>query len=281
MDCRDFLRVLKHQRDHKVDGSVYKFVQCDFAYNSNHMEGSRLTQDQTRTIFESGTVSGNEVHVDDVSETRNHFRAFDYLLDNIDTKIDDQFLFTLQRMLKEGTNDYHNPVMNVGGYKIADNMIGDFVYTARFEDVPKKMSQLLGSYYAKQEHSFDDLLDFHEKFEKIHPFSDGNGRVGRLILFKECFANDILPFIITEDLRPFYIRGLQNWDREKGYLRDTCLTALDRMEARYLPLAKSYLDALDRCEAKPLDEIAADKEQVSRLVNGNKETIDKERDIDR
>lgn len=279
MNCRDFLRVLKHQRDHKVDGSVYKLAQCEFAYNSNHMEGSKLTQDQTRSIFERGTVSGDEVRVDDVSETRNHFRAFDYLLDNIDTKIDDQFLFTLQRLLKEGTNDYYNPVMNIGGYKIADNMIGDFVYTAHFEDVPEKMSKLLESYYAKQEHSFDDLLDFHEKFEKIHPFSDGNGRVGRLILFKECFANDILPFIITEDLRQFYIRGLQKWDQERGYLRDTCLTAQDRMEARYLPLAKSYFDALERATSGSLDEVATKKTEEAKLLKEDKEPSDKETDI--
>lgn len=268
MDSNDILRVLRHQRDNGVDGSVYKLAQCEFAYNSNHMEGSRLTHDQTRTIFEHGIVSGNGVLVDDILEAQNHFRAFDFLLDNVDTELDDEFLFKLQGMLKEGTRDSRNPIMSIGSYKIAENMIGDFTLTASPEEVPAKMANLLSRYYAKQERSFDDLLDFHAKFEKIHPFSDGNGRVGRLVLFKECLANDILPFIITDDLKPFYIRGLQNWEHEKGYLRDTCLTAQDRFEAKYVPLAESYAKALDKLsERQPFEKVMKDKQQEAGFAN--------------
>lgn len=271
MDSNDILRVLRHQRDNGVDGSVYKLAQCEFAYNSNHMEGSRLTRDQTRTIFDHGIVSGNGVLVDDILEAQNHFRAFDFLLDNVDTEIDDEFLFKLQGMMKEGTRDSRNPIMSIGSYKIAENVIGDFTLTALPEEVPAKMADLLSQYYAKQEHSFDDLLDFHAKFEKIHPFSDGNGRVGRLVLFKECLANDILPFIIADDLKPFYIRGLQNWEHEKGYLRDTCLTAQDCFEAKYVPLAKSYAAALDKLEARqPFEKSAESKREEARVVNAEK-----------
>lgn len=246
LDNKALLDVLLHQREHGVGDSVYKMVQCDFAYNSNHMEGSRLTPEQTRMVFGRKTISGDNIALDDVFEAMNHFEAFDNMLDRYDDPIDRDMLFSLHRTLKAGTTQARNPLYSVGEYKKYENVVGALdLPTTPPEKVETEIERLLASYEQKETHDMDDLLAFHAAFEGIHPFSDGNGRIGRLLLFKECLRSDIVPFIITDDLRGFYIRGLQNFHEEKGWLRDTCLTAQDRFVEKYIPLAASYAKALE------------------------------------
>ena len=246
IDSKTLLDVLLHQREHGVDDSVYKMVQCDFAYNSNHMEGSRLTPEQTRMVFGRKTISGENIALDDVLEAMNHFEAFDNILDRYNEPIDADMLFALHRTLKAGTTQAKNPLYSVGEYKKYENVIGSLdLPTTPPEKVEAEINKLLTGYEKADTHDMDDLLAFHTAFEEIHPFSDGNGRVGRLLLFKECLRNDIVPFIITDDLRGYYIRGLQNFHEEKGWLRDTCLTAQDRFVEKYMPLAESYAKAME------------------------------------
>lgn len=240
------IEVLTHQKKNGIDDSVYKMIQCDFAYNSNHMEGSRLTPEQTRMVFGRKTISGENIALDDIWEARNHFEAFDDIIARYDEPITADMLFSLHRELKSGTSQAKNPLYSVGEYKKYENVIGDFdLPTTPPEQVADVINGLLSQYENSETHDFDDILAFHVSFEKIHPFSDGNGRIGRLLMFKECLRNDITPFIITDDLRHFYIRGLSLFNDEHGWLRDTCLTAQDRFIARYLPIAESYAKALD------------------------------------
>ena len=227
---KDLLSRLRTEKKAAIKGGIYHKVQIDLTYNSNHMEGSRLTHDQTRYIFETNTIgSGENIRVDDVIDTANHFRCIDLIIDSAAYAPSESFIKQLHAVLKNGTSDSRLNWFAVGDYKKVANEVGG-KETAEPKEVPAKMKALLADYHSKKTLNFDDLLDFHWRFESIHPFQDGNGRVGRLILFKECLRNGIVPFIISDDLKMFYDRGLQNWPSEKGYLRDTCLTAQDQFK---------------------------------------------------
>ena len=229
------LERLSEEKRAKLSGGIYHKVQIDFTYNSNHIEGNRLTHDQTRYIYETNTIAigGGSVIVDDIVETANHFRCIDLIIESAKRPISEALIKELHRTLKNGTTDSRQEWFAVGDYKRLPNTVGD-MDTAKPDEVPHKIQELLFEYNAKKEKTFDDLLDFHYKFECIHPFQDGNGRIGRLLLFKDCLKYDIVPFIIDEALKLFYYRGLKEWNNERGYLRDTCLTAQDKF--------KLYLD---------------------------------------
>ena len=229
------LEVLLEEKNAKLSGGIYHTVQIELTYNSNHIEGSRLTHDQTRYIFETNTIGidGGTVKVDDIVETANHFKCVDLIIENAKKPITVAFIKELHRTLKGGTTDARPDWFAVGDYKKLPNTVGG-LYTARPEEVAEKIKALLFEYNAKKEKTFDDLLDFHYKFECIHPFQDGNGRIGRLLLFKDCLKYNIVPFIIDEELKLFYYRGIKEWIGERGYLRDTCLMAQDKF--------KKYLD---------------------------------------
>lgn len=226
------LDILREQKEGKYSGGIYHRTQIDLTYNSNHMEGSRLTRNQTRYIFETNTVGvENEVlNVDDVIETVNHFHCIDLVIDHADDILSEKFIKELHLTLKNGTSDSRKDWFAVGEYKKIPNEVGG-MDTALPEEVADKMKTLLKEYNVIKEKTLEDILDFHVKFERIHPFQDGNGRVGRLIMFKECLKHNIVPFIIEDNLKLFYYRGLKEWDNEKGYLTDTCLTAQDKYKA--------------------------------------------------
>lgn len=223
------LDILKEQKVSRLSGGIYHKTQIDLTYNSNHIEGSRLTHDQTRYIFETNTIGvENEVlNVDDVIETANHFRCIDMIIDNAKAALTEKIVKELHLILKNGTSDSRKDWFAVGDYKRLPNEVGG-METVLPEDVAGKMKTLLSEYNKIEEKTLEDILDFHVRFERIHPFQDGNGRVGRLIMFKECLKNNIVPFIIEDNLKLFYYRGLKEWSNEKGYLRDTCLTAQDK-----------------------------------------------------
>lgn len=229
------LDILQEEKSSGYAGGIYHKTQIELTYNSNHIEGSSLTHEQIRYIFETNTidVENGSINVDDVIETANHFRIVSLIIDNAKSTLTQEFIKELHLLLKNGTSDSRKDWFAVGDYKKLPNEVGG-INTTLPEDVPDKMKELLDEYNAKEEKSLEDILDFHVKFEKIHPFQDGNGRVGRLIMFKECLKYNIIPFIIEDDLKMFYYRGLAEWETEKGYLRDTCLTA----QGRY----KAYLD---------------------------------------
>ena len=226
------LQILREQKASKMTGGIYHKVQIDLTYNSNHMEGSRLTHDQTRYIFETNTIGfeNEAVSVDDVIETANHFRCIDMVIDQAGNALTEKFIKELHSVLKTGTSDSRKDWFAVGEYKKLPNEVGGSD-TALPEEVAGKMRELLNKYNALPSKNFEDIVAFHVAFERIHPFQDGNGRVGRLILFKECLKYNIVPFIIEDNLKLFYYRGLKEWDREKGFLMDTCLTAQDRFKA--------------------------------------------------
>ena len=226
------LAVLREQKEAKMKGGIYQRIQIDMTYNSNHIEGSRLTKEQTRYIFETNTlgITTEITNVDDIMETVNHFRCIDYVIDHATDKITETHVKQLHLLLKTNTSDSRKSWFAVGDYKRLANAVGE-EETVQPKDVHSKMKSLLAEYNSKKKASFDDLLDFHVQFEHIHPFQDGNGRVGRLLLFWQCLQNAIVPFIITDDLRLFYYRGIQNWGKINGFLRDTCLTAQDNFKA--------------------------------------------------
>lgn len=226
------LKTLREQKSMRLKGSIYHRTQIDLTYNSNHMEGSRLTHEQTRHIFETNTIgiTDDNVRVDDIVETVNHFRCIDSIIDHATDKLTETYIKELHLLLKSGTQDSVKDWFRVGEYKMLPNEVGG-METTMPENVHKEMSALLKEYNSRKTKELDDILDFHQRFESIHPFQDGNGRVGRLIMFKECLANGIVPFIITEDLRRLYYRGLQQWPQIPEYLRDTCLTAQDNYKA--------------------------------------------------
>ncbi|WP_303142862.1 Fic family protein [uncultured Parabacteroides sp.] len=225
------LKTLREQKEGQVKGGIYHRVQIDLTYNSNHIEGSRLTHDQTRYIFETNTigVTDEAVNVDDIIETANHFRAIDYIIKETDGKLTETYIKQLHLILKSGTSDERKDWFRVGNYKKLPNEVGGNDTTTP-ENVHKEMKALLKEYNNKKNPTFEDILDFHQRFEAIHPFQDGNGRVGRLIMFRECLRNNYVPFIITDDLKIFYYNGLRNWPHIKGYLTDTCLTAQDNFK---------------------------------------------------
>ena len=229
---KTLLSILQEEKRTKYAGSIYHKTQIDLTYNSNHIEGSRLTHDQTRYIFETNTIGvENEVlNVDDVIETSNHFRCIDLIIDHAASTLSEHFIKKLHHILKTSTSDSRKDWFTVGEYKRLPNEVGG-MQTSLPEEVADKMKALLSDYNAVPKKTLDDILDFHVRFERIHPFQDGNGRVGRLIMFKECLKYNIVPFIIEENLKLFYYRGLKEWYNEKGYLTDTCLTAQDRYKA--------------------------------------------------
>ena len=228
---KSLLGILREEKKAGLTGGIYHKIQIELTYNSNHIEGSRLTHDQTRYIYETNTigVADGVVNVDDVVETANHFRCIDYIIDRAESNISEAMIKELHRLLKSGTSDSRVSWFAVGDYKKVPNEVGGRETTAP-ELVAVEMKKLISAYNAIENKTFEDIIDFHYGFEKIHPFQDGNGRVGRLILFKECLKYGFVPFIIDEELKMFYYRGLSEWQRERGYLVDTCLTAQDKFK---------------------------------------------------
>ncbi len=225
------LDVMKRELESKLPGGIYHKVQIDLTFNSNHMEGSKLTHDQTRYIFETNTIGITKevVNVDDVVETANHFKCIDRMIEEANHILSEKFLKELHLVLKNGTSDSRKDWFAVGEYKQNANEVGGNATTAP-ENVSKEMKALLFAYNQKKQVTLEDLLEFHVRFECIHPFQDGNGRIGRLIMFKECLRHNIVPFIITEKTKLYYYQGLKEWNQERGYLRDTCLMAQDQFK---------------------------------------------------
>ena len=223
------LTALREQKESRLKGGIYHRTQIDLTYNSNHIEGSRLTHDQTRYIFETNTIgiTDETVNVDDIVETVNHFRCIDYIIDHAEEPVTETLVKQLHMLLKMGTSDSRKDRFAVGEYKRLPNEVGG-QETCPPQEVHRKMKTLLSTYNRSKRKTLEDILDFHVRFEHIHPFQDGNGRVGRLLMFKECLANGIVPFIITDDLKLFYYRGLREWGHINGFLTDTCLTAQDQ-----------------------------------------------------
>lgn len=223
------LITLREQKVSRLKGSIYHRTQIDLTYNSNHIEGSKLTHDQTRYIFETNTIgiTDQTVNVDDILETVNHFRCIDFIIDHAEERLTEKFIKHLHLLLKSGTSDSRKDWFAVGDYKRLPNEVGG-QETCPPEDVHKELKTLLTDYYHNRQQTFENILNFHVRFEQIHPFQDGNGRVGRLLMFKECLANNIVPFIITDELKMYYYRGLREWGHINGYLSDTCLTAQDQ-----------------------------------------------------
>lgn len=225
------LDILRIEKKSKLSGGIYHKIQIELTYNSNHIEGNCLTHDETRYIFETNTIGIDKktINVDDIIETVNHFKCIDMIIDNANKNISEKLIKNLHKILKNNTSDSRKDWFAVGEYKNLPNTVGD-ILTTQLDEVEKKMKKLITQYNAKKSKSLDDLLDFHYKFECIHPFQDGNGRIGRLLLFKECLKYNIVPFIIDEHLKLFYYRGLKEWKNERGFLRETCLMAQDKFK---------------------------------------------------
>lgn len=227
------LELLLQEKNMKLKGGLYHQTQILLAYNSNRIEGSRLSEDQTRYIYETNTINtepDETADVDDIIETVNHFACFDYMLNHADEKLTEDMIREFHRILKRGTSDERKEWFRVGDYKLRANVVGG-MKTAAPSKVAKMMGKLLDDYSAKEHITVADVIDFHYHFERIHPFQDGNGRVGRMIMFKECLQHDIMPFIINEEHKLFYYRGLKEYKSEKGFLTDTCLSAQDQYTA--------------------------------------------------
>lgn len=228
------LERLREEKKHQIKGGIYHKLQIDLTYNSNHIEGSELTHDQTRYIFETRTIgvekANSAVKVDDVIETINHFSAIDRVIDFVNYELSEPFIKELHRILKTGTSDARLSWFAVGDYKKRANEVGDMATTAP-KLVAEEMKKLIEEYNKKDNHSLEDIVEFHVEFERIHPFQDGNGRVGRLIVLKECLKNNIVPFVILDEKKMFYYRGLKNWHQERGWLMDTCLDGQDTVKA--------------------------------------------------
>ena len=226
MNIEKLKRELVSQKNSKFKGNIYHYSQVNFAYNSNKIEGSHLSEDETEEIFVTNSYipkSDDVVKLDDLIEMKNHFRLFDYMLDIYEKKLDKNIIIEMNKILKRGTSDEDNPRYNVGGFKIVPNKIGliNVINTSSPKDTPNDIDNLLSWYNSLKNITLEDIIEFHYKFEKIHPFGDGNGRVGRMIMFKECLKNDIMPFIILDSDKPFYLRGLKNYENDKMFLIDT------------------------------------------------------------
>ena len=234
-NIKTLLDILKLEKESKLKGGIYHKVQIELTYNSNHIEGSRLTHDQTRYIYETNTIglTGEVINVDDIVETANHFRCIDLIIDKANLNITENLIKQLHLILKNGTTDSRKNWFVVGDYKKLPNEVGGRVTTSP-ENVENEVKSLIEWYNNIKNKTLNDIIEFHYRFEYIHPFQDGNGRVGRLLMFKECLKYNIVPFIIDEKLKMFYYKGLKEWKQEKGYLIDTCLTAQDKF--------KVYLD---------------------------------------
>lgn len=234
------LDILREQKEMKLKGNLYHQTQVSFAYNTNHIEGSTLTEDQTRYIFETNTIlfeSDTIAKVDDILETSNHFKLVDYMLDVADKKLTEKMIKEFHKILKDGTSDSRVEWFNVGEYKQRANTIGNGIKTTLPNNVEKEMSKLMDWYNSLKQITIKEIIEFHYRFESIHPFQDGNGRIGRIIIFKECLKNNIVPFIIQDADKLFYYRGLKEYKGEKGYLIDTCLNAQDQ----YIKMIEYYL----------------------------------------
>ena len=227
----NLLNIFKAEKDGKVKGGIYHKLQINLTYNSNRIEGSKLTEDQTRFIFETKTLGAdfNGVPVDDVVETTNHFRCIDIIIDEAKKPLTERLIKKLHYILKSGTTQAQVTWFKVGDYKLKPNEVGGET-TCPPKEVEKRMRELLDEYNAKEKKTLEDIVDFHQRFEKMHPFQDGNGRVGRLVMFKECLASNIIPFVIGEEHRWYYYRGLKEWKNQRGYLMDTCLSAQDKFK---------------------------------------------------
>lgn len=226
MDLIKLKNELIEQKKSKFKGNIYHFSQVYFAYNSNKIEGSKLTEDETEEIFVTNSFipkSDVSIRVDDLIEMKNHFRLFDYMLDIIDEKISKDIMIKMHKILKRNTTDEENPRYNVGGFKVIPNKIGliNVIETSSPEDVEKDINDLLTWYGSLKDIKLEDIIEFHVRFERIHPFGDGNGRVGRMIMFKECLKNNIMPFIILDSDKPYYMRGLKEYKNDKMFLIDT------------------------------------------------------------
>lgn len=228
----NLLNILQEEKNMGLKGGIYHKTQVLLTYNSNHIEGSKLSEDETNLIFETNTVSGTSINVDDIIETKNHFKCFNYIIDNAKKELNEELIKKIHYILKFNTSDSFKDWFNVGEYKKLPNEVGG-ITTASPANVKTEIKKLLDEYKNIKNKDINTIIWFHQRFETIHPFQDGNGRVGRLIIFKECLHYNIIPFIITDDLKLFYYRGLKEWNNEKGYLIDTCLTAQDRYK-KYL-----------------------------------------------
>jgi len=241
MDVFKIKTELIEQKKSKFKGNIYHYSQVNFAYNSNKIEGSRLTSDETEEIFETNSFipkSENAIQLDDLIEAKNHFRLFDYAIDIIDEDLTKEIIIEMNKILKRGTTDEENPRYNVGGFKIVPNKIGliNVIKTSKPEDVERDIEQLLTEYSKIKNTTLEDIIDFHYRFELIHPFGDGNGRVGRMIMFKECLKNNIMPFIVLDKDKPYYIRGLKEYKNDKMFLIDTIKNEQDIYEQVCLEL---------------------------------------------
>ena len=235
----NILEILREQKDMKLKGNLYHNTQIIFAYNTNHIEGSKLTEDQTRYIFETNSIlfEGETVaSVDDILETANHFKLVDYMLDIADKDLTEDIIKKFHKILKEGTMDSRKEWFMVGEYKKVVNEAGN-IKTSTPSQTPKDMVKLMEWYNSLEQITIKEIIEFHFRFEKTHPFQDGNGRIGRIIMFKECLKNNIIPFIILDKDKLFYYRGLKEYKNEKGYLIDTCLNAQDQ----YIKMIEYYL----------------------------------------
>ena len=226
MNVQELKEELIKQKISKFKGNIYHYSQVNFAYNSNKIEGSRLTSEQTEAIFSTSSfISKNDelIKIDDLTESKNHFKLFDYMIDNVDKLLTKEMIIEMNKILKRNTSDEDDPRYNVGGFKIVPNTIGviNEIKTTEPKNIEKEIDKLLNSYNLKKQVSIEDIIDFHFKFERIHPFGDGNGRVGRMIMFKECLRNNIIPFIVLDDDKPYYLRGLKEYENDKMYLIDT------------------------------------------------------------
>ncbi len=226
MDVKKIKKELLNQKQSKFKGNIYHYSQVNFSYNSNKIEGSRLTSDQTEAIFDTVSfISKNDelIKLDDLIESKNHFKLFDYMLDNVDNNLTKEMIIEMNKILKRNTSDEDNPRYNVGGFKIVPNIIGaiNIINTTNSENVEEEIDSLLNNYNSKKNITLEDIIDFHYKFECIHPFGDGNGRVGRIVMFKECLKNNIMPFIILDDDKAYYMKGLKEYNNDKMFLIDT------------------------------------------------------------
>ncbi|MCI6900123.1 MAG: Fic family protein [Bacilli bacterium] len=224
------------QKNDRFEGNIYYYSQVNFSYNSNKIEGSRLTSDQTEAIFDTSSFipkSNDLIELDDLIEVKNHFKLFDYMLDNVDKKLTKEIIIEMNKILKRNTSDEDNPRYNVGGFKVVPNIIGvvNIIDTTAPEEVEEAIETLLNEYNSKSNVTLENIIDFHYKFEKIHPFGDGNGRVGRIIMFKECLKNNIMPFIVLDEDKTYYMRGLKEYEHDKMFLIDTIKHEQDLYES--------------------------------------------------
>lgn len=245
-------KALIEQKKIKMPGNLYYWTQTKFAFNSNHIEGSQLTEEQTRMIYETKTVISNgseAIRYDDIIEAGNHFRLFNYMIDHCDEPLTISMIHKFHELLKTGTTESALDWFVVGGWKNLPNTIGDNVETSAPGNVEEDIFSLLKEYHAIPKVTFKDIIRFHHRFESIHPYQDGNGRIGRMIMFKECLKHDIIPFIIEAIYKSFYYRGLKNFESDEAYLIDTCLNAQDQYKAYYDKMIGSLYENIDIVES--------------------------------